>query len=164
MINKLKETIWNQFGAAIDMFENAINACPEKLWGNQIGEREFWYLAYHTLFWLDFYLSDSPDNFQPPKPFTLSEFDPEGALPERIYSKVEMINYLDHSRKKCKKRIQALTEENANQKFNFGSINLSVMELLFYNMRHVQHHAAQLNLLLRQNINSAPRWVKQVQN
>jgi hypothetical protein len=26
-------------------------------------------------------------------------------------------------------------------------------------MRHVQHHAAQLNLILRQQIDSAPRWV-----
>jgi len=26
-------------------------------------------------------------------------------------------------------------------------------------MRHVQHHAAQLNLILRQTIDSAPRWV-----
>jgi len=26
-------------------------------------------------------------------------------------------------------------------------------------MRHVQHHAAQLNLILRQQIDSAPGWV-----
>jgi len=26
-------------------------------------------------------------------------------------------------------------------------------------MRHVQHHAAQLNLILRQTIDSAPTWV-----
>ena len=26
------------------------------------------------------------------------------------------------------------------------------------NMRHVQHHAGQLNLILRQSIDSAPRW------
>jgi len=26
-------------------------------------------------------------------------------------------------------------------------------------MRHVQHHAAQLNLILRQTIDSAPPWV-----
>lgn len=26
-------------------------------------------------------------------------------------------------------------------------------------MRHVQHHTAQLNLLLRQEINDAPKWV-----
>ena len=27
-------------------------------------------------------------------------------------------------------------------------MNYSVVEILLYNMRHVQHHAAQLNLLL----------------
>ena len=32
-------------------------------------------------------------------------------------------------------------------------------ELLLYNMRHVQHHAAQLNMLLRQKTDSAPDWV-----
>jgi len=32
-------------------------------------------------------------------------------------------------------------------------------ELLLYNMRHVQHHAAQLNMLLRQKTDSAPKWV-----
>jgi uncharacterized damage-inducible protein DinB len=36
---------------------------------------------------------------------------------------------------------------------------MSRLELLLYNMRHVQHHAAQLNLILRQTIDSAPRWV-----
>ena len=157
----LKEIIWSQFGASIDMLENAINACPENVWGNQPGYHEFWYITYHTLFWLDFYLSDSPDNFSPPSPFTLSEFDPEGALPEKVYSKKEMLSYLEHGRQKCKKRIETLTDEIANKHFVFGSINLSIEELIFYNMRHVQHHAAQLNLLLRQKIDSAPRWVKQ---
>jgi len=33
------------------------------------------------------------------------------------------------------------------------------VELLLYNMRHVQHHAAQLNLMLRQAVDSAPGWV-----
>jgi len=38
---------------------------------------------------------------------------------------------------------------------------LSFAELLLYNMRHVQHHAAQLNLILRQKVDSAPGWVAQ---
>jgi uncharacterized damage-inducible protein DinB len=37
--------------------------------------------------------------------------------------------------------------------------DMSNAELLLYNMRHVQHHAAQLNLLLRQTTDSAPDWV-----
>jgi len=158
---KMKEIIWHQFGAAIDMLENALLACPEKLWGERLESSEFWYRVYHTLFWLDFYLSDSSQGFVPPSPFTLVELDPAGLLPERVYTKNELKNYLDHCRNKCLKTIKSLSDKNSHQHFRYGSINLSFAELLLYNMRHVQHHTAQLNLLLRQEIDSAPGWVKQ---
>jgi uncharacterized damage-inducible protein DinB len=42
----------------------------------------------------------------------------------------------------------------------FGSsIEGSFLELMLYSLRHVQHHTAQLNLILRQETGSAPRWV-----
>ncbi len=164
MDNILKEIIWNQFGAAIDMLENALVACPREIWGERLELSEFWYLIYHTLFWLDFYLSGSAEEFVPPVPFSLSELDPEGLLPERVYSKEELKSYLEHGRKKCQATIKALTDKKSHQHFKFGSIDLSYTELLLYNMRHVQHHAAQLNLILRQKIDSAPRWVRQAKN
>ena len=157
----LKEIIWQQFGAAIDMLENAIVACPNEVWGSRLELSEFWYLAFHTLFWLDFYLSESSEGFYPPAPFTLVELDPAGLLPERVYSKDELINYLEHGRRKCRVVINSMTEEKSDQHFVFESFDLNFTELLLYNMRHVQHHAAQLNLILRQKINSAPRWVRQ---
>ena len=159
-----KQILWNQFGAAIDMLENAMTVCPEEIWGSSAGFSEFWYIAYHTLFWLDLYLSGSVENFAPPAPFGLSELDPEGIMPEKIYTKEELLNYLEHSRKKCKTFIQNLTDEIAVKPYKFGSIELPLLELLIYNMRHVQHHTAQLNLILRQKIDSAPRWVKQARN
>lgn len=161
MDNALKEIIWHQFGAAIDMLENAILACPEKPWGEQLELSEFWYRVFHTLFWLDFYLSDSSEGFVPPAPFTLVELDPAGLLPELVYTKNELKNYLDHCRNKCLNTIKSLSDEKSHQHFKYGSIDLSFAELLLYNMRHVQHHTAQLNLILRQKIDSAPRWVKQ---
>ena len=36
---------------------------------------------------------------------------------------------------------------------------MSIAELLLYNMRHVQEHAAQLSLMLGQRVGSAPGWV-----
>jgi uncharacterized damage-inducible protein DinB len=53
-----------------------------------------------------------------------------------------------------------MTEEKANRRCGFEWLDLSVAETLLYNMRHVQHHAGQLNLILRQKIDSAPRWVR----
>jgi hypothetical protein len=159
MDNNWKTIIWQQFGAAIDMLENAIAACPDKLWGDRSRTSEFWYIAYHTLFFLDFYLSDSPEGFAPPAPFGLEELDPAGVLPERVYTKDELKTYLEHGRKKCRATISALTDEKARQRCRFERPDVSAAELLLYNMRHVQHHAAQLNLILRQTIDSAPRWV-----
>jgi hypothetical protein len=156
MDKSTKETIWRQFGASIDMLENAIKLCPMESWDT---EKKFWYIAYHCLFWLDYYLTLEPGEFSPPSPYTLSEFDPSGAMPDRTYSKEELLSYLQHGRKKCYGLISGLTDEMANSRWVNDHKNYSVFEILLYNMRHVQHHTAQLNLLLRQEINDAPRWV-----
>jgi hypothetical protein len=161
--------IWHQFGAAIYMLDNALRACPDALWRERLwNERslrpefaEFWYIVYHALFWLDLYLSGSVEGFAPPAPFTLAELDPAGLLPERVYTKDELQTYLDHCRKKCHATIDALTDEQANQRCGFAWGEVSFAELLLYNMRHVQEHAAELNMILGQKIGSAPGWVTQ---
>lgn len=160
----LQNLLWKQFGAAIDMLENAMLACPEKAWGGSGRQPEFWYTIYHTLFFLDLYLSDSLEGFHPPVPFTLSELDPEGALPDRIYTKDELRAYLELARRKCRARIAALTAEDATRRCGIEWLAFSNLEALLYNMRHVQHHAAQLNLLLRQAGEEPPRWVKRAQS
>jgi hypothetical protein len=154
-----KGLVWSQFGASIDMLENAIRACPDDLWGDRSRQPEFWYVAYHTLFFLDLYVAGSDEGFAPPAPFTLSEMDPTGVLPDRVYAKEELQSYLDHGREACRAAIASLTEERARARCSFSWIEMSYGELLLDNMRHVQHHAAQLNLVLRQRTDSAPRWV-----
>lgn len=160
----LRSSLWKQFGAAIDMLENAMLACPEEAWGGRGRQPEFWYTIYHTLFFLDLYLGGSLEGFHPPEPFTLSELDPEGALPDRIYTKAELHAYLEHGRRKCRARIASLTAEEATRRCGIEWIDCDNVEMLLYNMRHVQHHAAQLNLLLRQTGEEPPRWVKRAQS
>lgn len=159
-----KTIIRRQFGAAIDTLENAITACPDKLWFDNDKHPPYWALVHHTLFWLDYYLSKSTDNFAPPPPFGLEELDPAGVLPERPYTKNELLKYLEHSRKKCRTTIEGLTEEQATRPYKFGKVDLSFGELLLYNLRHVQHGAAQLNLILRQTSNIASPWVFTAKN
>lgn len=162
-----KTIIWHQFGAAIDTLENAMRACPDELWSDPSKPPEwiskdvpgFWYVAYHTLFFLDFYLSKSEKGFGPPAPFTLDELDPAGLLPERPFTKDELLSYLAHGRKKCHAMIEGLTDDTVRQSCGFERLDMSVAEMLLYSMRHVQHHAAQLNLILRQTTDAAPRWV-----
>lgn len=152
----LKESLWNQFGASLDMLENAIRLCPQEYWDT---EKKFWYNAYHCLFFTDYYLTREPATFSPPAPFTLSEF--EDVMPKRIYTQAELLIYVEYCRGKCHDLISGLTEEIAATHWvnQSGTKDYPLMELLIYNMRHVQHHAAQLNLILRQDIDNTPKWV-----
>ena len=145
-----KEIIWQQFAATIEMLRNAIVACPDEHWQDNIWEdptddsayTEFWFVAYHSLFWLDLYLSGAKrPTFTPPAPFR-----PQG-LPESPYTKEQLLTYLENSRQKCKEIFDAFTEEKANQvcEFPWGE-EVTFAELQIYNMRHVQEHAAQLSL------------------
>jgi len=143
MNKSLKEILWKQFGASIDMLENALILCPDELWNT---DTKFWYNAYHCLFYLDYYLTLEPDKFSPPSPFTLSEFDPSGAMPDEVYSKQVLLTYLQASRNKCHNLISSMTFEIADQRWVNEYRNYSVIEIFLYNMRHVQHHVAQLNL------------------
>jgi len=148
-----KSILWAQFGASLDMLENAMRACPDQVWSDLSKPPQwvshdvvgFWYVAYHTLFFLDLYLSDSPEDFAPPAPFTLDELDPSGLLPDRPYTKDELLAYLNHGRKKCRAVIESLTEEKAHVRWRYGSMDLPFAELLLSTMRHVQHHARRLN-------------------
>ena len=78
-----RTALWQQFGATIDMLENALLACPSthwngRLWSDQKDHPQppesaaFWYITYHILFWLDVYLTGSREGFAPPAPFTLT--------------------------------------------------------------------------------------------
>jgi hypothetical protein len=154
----IKDAIWNQFGASLDMLENAIIMCPDEHWDAALN---FWYTSYHCVFWTDYYLTTEPNKFEPPKPFTFSEFEPTGKKPDRTYTKTEVLTYLEYCRQKANKLIVGLTIEKLNNRWVNDYKNYSLLEILFYNIRHIQHHSAQLNLLLRQTINNAPTWVSQ---
>ena len=177
MDSLLRGALWQQFGATIDMLENALLACPSTHWNGRLWSdhsddplppeaTEFWYLTYHTLFWLDLYLTGSrEEGFAPPPPFTTYELDPAGVLPERPYTKDELHAYLVNLRQKCQTTIAELSDEKAHQQVDYPWIEgkpVSYLELLLYNMRHVQEHAAQLNMFLGQNtMNGASDWVAQ---
>jgi hypothetical protein len=165
MDSDLKAGIWQQFGAAIDMFSDAISLCPDHLWTAALWKDpedarygQFWFVAYHTLFWLDLYLTGSSEGFAPPAPFI------RGKLPEQPYTKDQLCAYLDQCRSKCQATIEALTGEKARRVCTFEWMEPTFLELQLYSMRHVQEHAAQLNLLLGQNGVSGQDWVAIARN
>ena len=167
--------LWRQFGAAIGMLDNAVAACPTELWQERLWRTtppsdfppqfaEFWYVTFHTLVWLDLYLSGVPEeDFAPPVPFAQGGLDSLEALPERPYTKEELRAYLASTRRKCYSTLVALTDEQAHRPVEYPWSEgqaISFLELQIYNLGHVQEHAAQLSMFIGQNATlGASDWV-----
>jgi len=152
--------LWRQFSAAIDMLGDALRDCPDELWETQLWEdrpdqwvakgfSKFWYLGYHTLFWLDLYLTGAEEGFAPPAPFDLVEMESGEVLP-RTYTRQELLGYLEYCRCRCQETIAGLSVEQAHRMCRFAWGELPFAELLLYNLRHVQEHAAHLGMFLGQ--------------
>lgn len=152
--------LWRQFGVAIDMLGDALHACPDELWEKRLwadqpdqwvaaGFSKFWYLGYHTLFWLDLYLTGAEEGFTPPAPFDLVEMEAGEVLP-RTYTRAELLGYLAYCRQKCQETIGALSHEQASRLCRFPWGELPFAELQLYNLGHVQEHGAHLSMFLGQ--------------
>lgn len=167
-----RNSLWQQFGAAIDTLDDAMHSCPDEHWQSPLwpppddfpGGSDFWYIGYHTIFWLDCYLYGTTEGFAPPPPYTLSEYDPAGLLPDRVYTKNEMHEYLQYCRQKCQSAILSLSDEGAERITRYGKREMSYYESLIYTMRHVQEHAAQMNLFLGQREIPVVNWVSRARN
>lgn len=170
MINQLQESLWRQFGASIDMLRNVIANCPDNYFSTN---KRFYYLAFHSIFLLDYYLSIPPADFIPNLPFTVKEradwpTDSIGdMIPDNIFSKEELVDYVNQIRLKCKQLIEGLTDQEIlHTRFKEGEqegdMDYSILEILFYNLRHTQHHIGQLNFIIRQDLGTHVDWAFRV--
>ena len=165
MENSIKEILWNQLGASIDMLIHVVEFCPD---GYFQTNKRFYYIAFHSTIFLDYYLTVPPSEFSPLLSFSekASKDKPleaiDDLIPDRIYSKQELVPYLYKSREKCKNLIFSPTGEKLKGRFTEGEdptdMDYPVLEILLYNMRHTQHHTAQLNLLIRQDLAKHMEW------
>jgi hypothetical protein len=160
--------LWRQFGAAIDMLRDALADCPDELWEARLWEDQadqwvakgfstFWYLGYHTLFWLDLYLTGAEEGFAPPAPFDLVEMEEGESLP-RTYSRDELLGYADLCRERCRETIESMTEAEARRICRFGWGEVPFAELQLYSLRHVVEHGAQLRMFLGQRGSQEAGW------
>jgi hypothetical protein len=165
MTNSVKESLWNQFGASIDMLINVVANCPD---GFFLTHKRFFYIAYHSTIFLDYYSTIPPKDFSPILPFTQIEQDLrplesiDDLIPNKTYSKQELVDYLHLSRNRCKSIIENLTDDKLNERFTEvnepNDMDYPIFEILLYNLRHTQHHVAQLNMIIRQDLDKHMEW------
>ncbi len=148
-------TIASQFHASLSMLRATIERCTDDLWTEPVGKHAFWLVAYHTLFYTDLYLGIDVESFRP-QPFHREDENFMGHRPYPPFDAVEIgaphekariLGYEDHCQTKVDEVVLAETSESLAAPAGFEWLMFSREELHLYNIRHIQHHTAQLSLV-----------------
>lgn len=158
MIEYVNTILTGQFEAALCMLYECVRKCPPEHWEGKIANDTFRQVAYHTLFFVDLYLS--PDE----KAFTLRDVHLRGG-DERSstasslgLTKEETLSYLTMCRQKMLETLACETPESLQRPSGFSWLPFSRGELHLTNVRHVQHHTGQLSAYLRRIVEDGERW------
>jgi hypothetical protein len=167
MFDTLKELLVHQYEASLCMLNLAIDRCPVASWDEYVAHWKFCQSAFHVVFFADVYLQPSDDiDALKRQPFHLehaAEFRDYEELEDReqvlLYDKKFVQSYLQLVRRKATATIAAESAEVLSGPSGFRRRKCTRAELHVYNIRHIQHHAAQLILRLRLDADADIPWV-----
>ena len=149
MIDFTRRILTSQFDAALCMLHDCIETCPPQCWEEKVASLTVKQVAYHTLFFVDAYLSRGEDAFE------LRELhrrggDELGPDPSPGLDQQETLSYLQLCREKMLASVAAETQQSLEALCGFSwRKDMSRGELHIYNIRHIQHHTGQLSAALR---------------
>ena len=164
----LKPILKSQYHAALAMFREAVHECPADLWLAKGHVSAFWQVAYHTLFYTHLYLHTDEAAFRPWEGHQADVQHPDGLtapgdprstrpLLPKPYSKADVLAYWDV----CDRMVdRALDGMNlAASECGFWWYPVSKYEHQLINLRHLQHHTAQLADRLRTAVDVHVKWI-----
>jgi hypothetical protein len=164
----LRTILKSQYHAALAMLRECVERCPETLWYDEQPTTAFWQHAYHALFITDYYLQPTSELFpsweghqsdvQHPDGIP-GPADPDSPLPlaPLPYSKNDVLTYWSICDGRVDESVDGLDLLSASSGFSWYPI--PKLEHQLVNLRHMQHHAAQLADRLRASQDLGIRWV-----
>ncbi len=164
----IRSILKSQYHAAFAMFEDAVRSCPEALWYDASARNAFWQIAYHVMFFTHLYLQRDETSFTPwaehdakvQHPDGMAgPSDPDSLLPliPRPYTPAQVLRYCRFCDGLVNEAVDALDLESPSSGFHWYRI--SKLEHQFVNIRHLQHHTAQLADRLRAGGGIGVKWV-----
>ncbi len=164
----LRDTLERQYRAAFAMLRDAIERCPDALWEDPTPTNAFWQVAYHTLFFTHLYLQPEEADFRPWSGHQgdvqhadgiAGPADPASPLPllPEPYDKAQVLAYWDHLTADLDAALDRLDLRAAES--GFWWYRIPKLEHQFVNLRHLQHHAAQLADRVRAATGEGVAWV-----
>ena len=122
--NPFVQSMASNFEEALSLMEAALRDCPDDLWEMDLWPDEArtapvphgglhgsapWFLAYHALLTLDYDLTAEFEAWEPPLSFDENTY----AFPNRMFTKAELLRYIDYCRERVRATLDALTEDAA---------------------------------------------------
>jgi len=164
----IRKNLKSQYHAALEMVRIAVEKCPDQLWYDQTPTNAFWQVAYHTVFFAHLYLQQNEAAFKPwpghqgrvqHGDAIPGAADPNSVLPliPAPYSRAEVLAYCDYCHSLLDDAVDALDLEAPTSGFSWYTA--SKFEHQLVNLRHIQHHAAQLADRLRAELDIGIQWV-----
>lgn len=160
---QIMQAISEQYGAALKMLENTIVECDEELWQDSKTDTIISQVIYHTLYFVDFYLSKNEverDSFDGKYGDDVDTFHE----PNRLFTKEQLTTYLHEVKDKVEKRFKELTIQELNGPPLFEKQGSSKLSNLLNDLRHVMLHVGALHVRLNAVGKRPLQWISRVQN
>ena len=164
-----KAALKSQYHAGLAMLRQAIDQCPDALWEDETSTNAFWQVAYHALFFTHLYMQPRLEDFQP-WPGHQSNVQHEDGIPgpddpasdlpliPDPYPRGAVLAYCDFCDDLVDEAVDALDLDSAESGFHWYA--MPKLEHQLVNLRHMQHHTAQLADRLRSAAGVGVRWVQ----
>ena len=168
-LDALRLALERQYRAALTMLRDAVERCPEPLWRDPAPTNAFWQLAYHTLYFTHLYLQPDEAAFRPWSGHQAEiengdgiagPGEPAGQLlvvPEP-YTREQVLAYAAWLEAGLPDALRALDLLAPDSGF-WWYRPMAKLEHQLVNLRHLQHHAAQLADRLRNHAGVGVGWV-----
>lgn len=158
--------IKGQYAAALCTLNRCIDRAPASIWNEPVGNLRYCQIAFHTLFFTDFYLeagegSIADQDFHRDRPHFFRDYEELQDRPQQyLYDLADVRDYLQYCVQKSARVVTSETEQVLTAPCSFSRRTCSRAELHLYSIRHVQHHAAQLSLRLRHATGEGVPWIE----
>ncbi len=149
----LRSVLKSQYHASLAMLRAAIERCPPEEWLSTVHKNAFWQVSYHALFFAHLYLQRDEAAFRLWEKHH-GEGDGIGGEP---YTQAEVLEYWEVCDRMVDDAVDALDLDCAESGFTW--YRMSKLEHQFVNIRHIQHHGAQLIDRVRSAADVGIGWV-----
>ncbi len=149
--NTIADILASQYKASLGMLRQTLEKVPEEQWNTDEYNIPNWQIAYHVLWGTRFYLRANPETY---RPFDEAiegaeslcgsqdwENPDEGVKLEGIHTKDELFSFINNIEKNLLQKIGSLPLDGNS---GFEWYPYSRLELHINNIRHIQHHTAQI--------------------